>query len=655
MITLLRIFFEWIGSLPTELSAALGDAGARWGVVVALLACGALTLIGTLVLRRVGWLNEDSPPIEVFAFGLTAGLITVTTLWAAVESRGTSTFVPVAIAVVVALILGGGHKRRGADRTRSSTWLRIGAVSVAFLLGAGLLFGSTIAPSARDGVAPAANLDVAYYTSLQVGLAKTGSEGQWFASGFDHIAAPHQRDWYHWGEVWLAEMFTQVLGVSPMVARHYVVLPLLLLALGSLGGVVTRRLANGAPHSLAYGVAAVLLLAPVPITPIESYGGPPPLLFHITTNGIGAVVILFVTGLLLRLQDRPRAPGGLLFGGAMVAAILPMNVVLAPLALAAGSASAIVWALRFWLKDRSLPSVSREWKRTLAIAAALTIATIAWGLITDHGFKDLAANFTPSPFGYFWFAVVTQTIIAGFLLFAVPAVWFLRRKESGPVPPLLFGSMVAVVAGAFVWGLRGGNFYNLSHLFLAAISVFLVPVAGVAIWSLRNRLNQRGHRVVSGFVLVALVMQLAAGILLSVLHMYGQRLAGYDYPLAIVQAIESRLPEDARIAYSCKGSEPREVDFYLPTLAGLDAMTGRRVVPMCRIPDDPYFQLAPQGPLFEPPGTRPSPEEVVEFLNAQGIQYLYEDSSHVNDLLPAEQLQLISQSGSARLYRVTNT
>ena len=49
-------------------------------------------------------------------------------------------------------------------------------------------------------------------------------------------------------------------------------------------------------------------------------------------------------------------------------------------------------------------------------------------------------------------------------------------------------------------------------------------------------------------------------------------------PLAILAAIEG-LPADAKLAYACLPAE--EAAFWDAQLLGLDAHTGRRVVPMC--------------------------------------------------------------------------
>ena len=73
-------------------------------------------------------------------------------------------------------------------------------------------------------------------------------------------------------------------------------------------------------------------------------------------------------------------------------------------------------------------------------------------------------------------------------------------------------------------------------------------------------------------------------------------------PLTILAAIEE-LPADAKLAYGCLPAE--EAAFWDAQLLGLDAHTGRRVVPMCfesetfgAMTGTPNLDRASPSPLF---------------------------------------------------------
>ena len=117
-------------------------------------------------------------------------------------------------------------------------------------------------------------------------------------------------------------------------------------------------------------------------------------------------------------------------------------------------------------------------------------------------------------------------------------------------------------------------------------------------------------------------------------------------PLTILAAIE-QLPADAKLAYGCLPAE--EAAFWDAQLLGLDAHTGRRVIPMCFESEtfgamtgtpnstsvaSPLFVSAPQRALYPAWDSKPSPADITAFLKANGIDYIYVDKVHPNTLVP---------------------
>jgi len=82
----------------------------------------------------------------------------------------------------------------------------------------------------------------AFYSVLGTDLAQDGVETVFKSSGFDQIVGEPRQSWYHWGEIWLAAAVGETAPIGPTFARHYVVLPLLLLAIAGLTAVVFGRL-----------------------------------------------------------------------------------------------------------------------------------------------------------------------------------------------------------------------------------------------------------------------------------------------------------------------------------------------------------------------------------------------------------------------------
>ena len=143
--------------------------------------------------------------------------------------------------------------------------------------------------------------------------------------------------------------------------------------------------------------------------------------------------------------------------------------------------------------------------------------------------------------------------------------------------------------------------------------------------------------------LVAVQLELGAGS--AVVHL--QRFGPYDasIPVTILEAID-RLPPDAKLAYVCQPFD--ETGWVVTTLQSITAHTGRRVAPMCyeaevlsTLVGAPRslgvagigFDLAPQSVLYPSAESRPSSEEVEGFMRSHGIDYIFADATHPNDLV----------------------
>ena len=209
-----------------------------------------------------------------------------------------------------------------------------------------------------------------------------------------------------------------------------------------------------------------------------------------------------------------------------------------------------------------------------------------------------------------------------------------------------------------VWGARLADF-NAYHLFFGGIAVFATPVAAVAVWSIWLRLRSSGRRGLAIAVLVLCGTQLEIGV--GRLQAFGPQVDA-PIPLGILAEIRGLSP-DAKLAYACRPSE--EIVFWNARLLGVDAHTGRRIVPMCfqaetagemiggqmspKVPG-PLFPLAPQSELYPDADARPSPESILSFLKRNGIGYIYADALHPNTLVP--DATAIATSGETSLLRV---
>jgi hypothetical protein len=310
---------------------------------------------------------------------------------------------------------------------------------------------------------------------------------------------------------------------------------------------------------------------------------------------------------------------------------------------------ASVWTIRIGqsiVATRRLPVVSPIWRRTCIASGISIVLTVAWGLLTGHGVGTSGVSPSVSAFNESWSRSLAITYVGAGAFFAIAIAWLQVRKEWSIEACLYVGTAVLLVAGAVVWGARLGDF-TMFYFFFGGIAVFATPVAAVAVASIWLRLRASGRRQLAMGMLVLCVAQLEIGIGRGIdkLQFFGP----HDYkPIAIeVLASIRDLPQEAKLAYACRPSE--EAAFWDARLLGLDAHTGRRIVPMCFEAEvfgvmtgtsmsvsvaSPLFQGAPQRELYPDSGARPSPESVVSFLKGHGIDYIYADALHPNSLAP---------------------
>ena len=253
-----------------------------------------------------------------------------------------------------------------------------------------------------------------------------------------------------------------------------------------------------------------------------------------------------------------------------------------------------------------------------------------------------------------------MTLGAGMLL-AIPIAWFVARRRSPALADIFLGTMVLLIAGALVWGWRLATF-NMFYFFFGGIAVFATPVAAVAAWLLFERIRAaRRPSLVVGVAALCL-LQLELGLVLGLARLQGPPPVYEPIPVSLLQAI-GQLPADAKLAYACRSFE--EISFVNSKLLGIDAHTGRRIVPMCfeadvngplfgvepstQIPDA-GFAFAPQETLYPDSTARPSSAAVSAFLKAHGIDYIYADAGHPNSLV--DDAVPIATIGDAQLLRV---
>ena len=649
-----------------ELGITIAD-GTVWLSIGEGLLFGAVCLVfGVWVARFVCLLERDAPAGETLGVGLASGLLVVATWWAAVASGGRSSFTPVAFGFALAVGLALARRRRTAAvespsaesltvareapaRSKPRTDLVVACVlSAIFVSAVALLYGSTLVQSPRDGVQPLEVMDEAYYSILGTDLAKTGTETIYSTSGFSDIQGLPTQTLYHWGEAWLAAAAITVFGAAPLNARHFMVLPILLLAAAAMTGTLVRRVTGSVSRgAFLFGFLACLLLAPVPFIAGPHFSSwAVGLLFGITLYGLGAVAVPFALYGLAALGGRPAGWALPVFAGTAAALILPAHIVIALLALIGIGAAGAIRIAHSFLAPRRLPSVSLLWRRIFVVSAVMIAATVAWGLVTGHGAVSSGLSAGVTPFNASWAQTVAIVFLGAGAFLAIAIAWFMVRADATIEADLYLGTAALLAAGAIGWGARLGD-YNTFHLFFAGIAVFATPVAAIAIWSIWTRLRATGHRALAIVVLVLCGVQLELGAATTIVQLAA--FGPHEYapvPEAVLTGIRA-LPADAKLAYSCQPFE--ELAPWDARLLGLDAHTGRRIVPMCFEADffgqliggqksaaipNPLFQWAPQRALYPDANARPSPDSVAAFLKANGIDYIYADTMHPNELVP---------------------
>jgi hypothetical protein len=674
----------------SELAITVAD-GAVWLSIGQGLLFGAVCLLlGVWIARFVGLLSPDAPAGETLGVGLASGLLVVAAWWAAIASGGRSSFTPVAVGFAIALGLAAvrWRRRRGAAgpeaggewATTEASQALAGDLSspsgqrrnllvatlggAVFIVALALVYGSTLVQSPRDGVQPLEVMDEAYYSILGADLARTGTETIYSPSGFAVLDGFPTQTWYHWGEMWLEAAVITVFGAAALDARHFVVLPLLVLAAAALTGTVVRRMTRSSSRgAFVFGFIACLVLAPVPLLPGPHFSSwAVGLIFGITLYGLAAVAVLFAMYGVAVLGSRQPTWALATFAGSAAALIVPAHVVIALLALV-GVGS--VWAIRIGqslLATRRLPVVSQVWRRTFIATGAVLVATVGWGLLTGHGAVSGGASTGVTPFNASWRESVAIIALGAGAFLAIGFAWFMVRKDGSMEADLYLGTAALVVAGALVWGALLADIFTF-HVFFAAIAVFATPAAAVAVWSIWQRLRATGHTRAGIAVLVLCGTQLELGAAIGVVQL--QSFGPHEYPpvpSAILADIQA-LPPDAKLAYACRPLE--ELTFWDARLLGIDAHTGRRIVPMCfqadffgqligglKSPDVPnrLFLRAPQHTLYPDSGAQPTPADIAAFLKANGIDYIYADAMHPNSLVP--DAVPISASGDTQVLRL---
>ena len=668
----------WLTSVASELPIAISDTTLWLSIGQALIFAGLCLLVGIGVARVVGLLERDAPAGEVVGVGLATGLLVVAALWAAIASGGRSSFTPVAVGFAIAVGLSVARSLRQtrdttgeADEaaTRESASSRLVRLLPACLAGAlfiaavALLYGSTIVLSPRDGVQPVDFADSAYYSVLGSDLARTGIETAYAPSGFSEIQGVPAQTWYHWGEMWLQAAVITIFGSDPLDARHFIVLPVLLLASAALTGTLVRRLTGSVTRgAFLFGFLACLFLAPVAIPGPYFSSRAVGLIFGITTYGLAAVAVLLSMYALAVLDGRRASWALAVFVGSAAALVVPAHIAIAVLGLVGVGSAAAVRIIRSLAATRRLPVVTTTWRRTFIAAGVAIVATVAWGQLTGHGMLGGGSSPSVAAFDASWRDSIALIALGSGAMAAIVIAWFLDRKEASLRGDMYVGTMALLVTGAIYWGSQLADF-NSFHVFFAGIVIFATPVAAVAVWSIWLRLRATGHTRLAVGLLVLCVLQIEFGLALGVVKLVSFGPGKYEpVSVAVLDAIRD-LPPDAKVAYACVPFE--EDGFWYPSLGALRAHTGRDVVPMCfqaetfprltgaTISQDvpsPFFERAPQRTLYPTSTAVPAAQDVATFLRDNRIGYIYEDTLHPNTLVPGA--VPIFESGETRLLRI---
>lgn len=667
-------------SLAAEFAITVTDGAVWLAIGQALLFGGVCLLFGVWVARRVGLLASDAPAGETLGVGLASGLMVLAAWWAAIWSGGRSSFTPVAVGFAIAIALAVVRRapaptdadpvETDGDAGRWSHYRSLALTTLAggvFVVAIALLYGSTMAPSPRDGVQPIENPDAAFYSVLGRDLAATGTETNIPPSGFSDVPGLPSQIWYHWGELWLASAVFTIFGAAPLAARYLIVLPVVLLAAAALTGTLVRRMSrSNSRRAYLFGFLVCLFLAPVPLIPGPyfsswAFG----LVLGITLYGLAAVAVPLTLYSLVVLGTRMPTWGLAAYVGSAVAFIVPAHVVIAVLALVGVGT---IWTIRTVdtvIATGRLPTVLPIWRRTFIATGTALVATVAWGVVTGHGLGG-SGGLPPSisPFNPSWSQSVVITALGAGMFLAIPIAWFLARTEAPLDADIYLGTTALVLIGAIMWGAWRGDF-NTFYLFFGGIAVFATPLGAVAVWRLLERLRETRHLTLAAGVVVVCVLQLTWGVFMNgvpSLVRSGPLSDRRPIPIALLAVIR-QLPADAKLAYACRPFE--EATFVEPQLLSIDVHTGRRVVPMCFEADvaspligaewsaqtpNASFAWAPQRVLYPDAAAQPSSLTVATFLKENLIGYIYADAIHPNSLV-ADSVPL-ARTGDVELLRI---
>lgn len=629
----------------------LGAAAADVRVWIALaLAVGAIAILvplGVLASRRVGILSAESDRLETFSLGLSVALVAFAAVWAAIASAGASVFAPSAVTVVAAIAIAPGRPtlRPRLDRPSVTAALWV----VAFIVAIGFLYAATIAPSPRYGLQPIEFFDTGYYAVLGADLAETGRESIYSPAGFDQVSGVPPQTWYHWGELWLAASVIALTDISPLHARHLVVLPILLLAVAStVGSAVRHVVSRQSTEYVLLAAGAALFLAPIPVLhdpDIEWFARA--LVISITQYGLAVVVIAIAAHATVR--HTAPTPTNRLLAAALGAAFMASHIGLAVTALGAASILTLLYVVHgVWLAGPRRVAFRTSLAQTQLVWLAMigSASTLVWGWGTGHGLGGLAPIEGIAPFDAAWARAIMETVVGAGVILAVPLAWLVTGNRTEGLHRLLVGAVLSVALGAAAWGVMVADL-NSFHLFFGSIVTILTPAVAIASVALLHRLRARRRAALASVVLACVLGQTVIAALIAGLQLRGFGPLPYTpTPVAALEALRS-LPPGSKAAYGCNPLEN-----FAPwdaSLVSLDAHTGVRMVPMCFMADrprrilgreldasieSPYFAIAPQRELYPELGASPSSEAVRSFLLANGVAYLFVDTAHPHLLVP---------------------
>jgi hypothetical protein len=647
-----------------DLAAAIGDGRVWVALGLACLAGLLLLLVGVLIARRVGLLDPEGDPTETFSVGLSLGLVAFAAAWASIASAGGSVFVPIAAAIVLAIAVGRGSPSLRLHIDRRSA--RVGVAAAFFLVAIGLLYATTIAPSPRDGYQPVEFFDVGYYSVLGADLAATGRESIYGPAGFAAIPGLPVQTWYHWGELWLAAAAIDLSGVSPLHARHLIVLPLILLAAATMVGTLVRRLVSPSTEFYVIAVLATVFLAPIPVLRDENLEWfARSLVISITQYGLVVVVILL--GIYIAVRRRPAADlANAVLAGAIGGALIATHIGLAATIVAGIAATLLATAGRFVRSPRAAlaPATtalqgSGRWASVVALTG---LATLVWGLVTGHGLGGLAPIEGVVPFDWAWQRSVVETAVGAGVVLVAPIAWFWVRREQPATGGLVITSLFTVVAGVVAWGALVADL-NTFHLLFGAIVAVLTPVSIVVLLAILGQARRQRKRPLATAVLILGLGQVFLAGLISGAQLQAFGPLGFSpTPVDALAALRA-LPPGSKAAYGCDVLEN-----FAPwdaSLVSIDAHTGVRMVPMCFIADrarrilgreldpeieSPFFKPVPQRMLYPDASAIPAAADVRAFLATHGIGYIYADAAHPNSLVP-QAIPVFSADGLT-IYRI---